>query len=49
MPEQLNHSMNGATSEKSNDNLLKQLLKNITVPHQVHGKRIDEIAMFEIS
>jgi hypothetical protein len=32
-----NQSTNGITTEKNNDILLKQLLKNITVPQQSNG------------
>ena len=35
----LNYQINnGVTTEKNNDNLLKQLLKNITTPQQLNGQ-----------
>ncbi|CAF0860056.1 unnamed protein product, partial [Adineta ricciae] len=39
-PEQSPNSSNGATTDKSHDHLLKQLLKTITVPQQVNGNDI---------
>jgi hypothetical protein len=36
-----NQSSNGITTERNNDILLKQLLKNITAPQQLNGRKFE--------
>ncbi|UJR31282.1 hypothetical protein I4U23_018782 [Adineta vaga] len=46
---QVNNSTNGTITDRNNDNLLKQLLKNITVPQQLNGNKDSQMSIINSS